>query len=196
MYSKVFRVRLPDFRLPKTRFWGSLMLVIGFQIAAVLAIALFLAHWQMSVRRRNAQSWESLLARLRPEWSARELSDQFLWKEGLSATPEDAWQRMEGPRGLWVMYQNARVMLEMADFAWKHCEGVDRLLIETLRSDAMQIRVCVLVALAQYAFTHAGEGVRVHAYRAAAMYTGMAARMTQLLQDHAAVMVPDFVAAM
>ena len=103
---------------------------------------------------------------------------------------------MEGPRGLWVMYQNARVMLEMADFASKHCEGVDRLLIETLRSDAMQIRVCVLVALAQYAFTHAGEGVRVHAYRAAAMYTGMAARMTQLLQDHAAVMVPDFVAAM
>jgi hypothetical protein len=36
----------------------------------------------------------------------------------------------------------------------------------------------------------------VNAYRAASMYTGMAARMTQLLQEHAAVMVPDFVAAM
>jgi len=56
--------------------------------------------------------------------------------------------------------------------------------------------VCVLTALAQYAFSHAGEGVRVHAYRAASMYTGMAARMTQLLQENAAVMVPDFVAAM
>jgi hypothetical protein len=172
------------------------MMVTGLQIAAVLAIALYLLHWQKTVRRRNSQSWESLLARLRPEWSARELSDQFLWKEGLSATPEDAWQRMDGPRGLWVMYQNARVMLEMADFAFRHCEGVDRLLIETLRSDAMQIRLCVLMALAQYAFTHAGEGVRVNAYRAAAMYTGMAARMTQLLQDYAAVQVPDFVAAM
>ena len=135
------------------------------------------------MQRRNSQTWETLLASLRPEWSARELSEQFLWKEGLSATPEDAWQRMDGPRGLWVMYQNARVMLEMADYAAKHCEGVDRLLIETLRSDAMQIRVCVLTALAQYAFTHAGEGVRVNAYRAAAMYTGMAARMTQLLQE-------------
>ncbi len=70
------------------------------QIAAVLAIALYLVRWRRSVRRRNAQSWETLLARLRPEWSARELSEQFLWKEGLSATPEDAWQRMEGPRGL------------------------------------------------------------------------------------------------
>lgn len=172
------------------------MIVVGLQVAAVLAVALYLAYWQRSSRRRNAQSWESLLARLRPEWSARELSEQFLWKEGLSATPEDAWKRMEGPRGLWVMYQNARVMLEMADFATKHCESVDRLLVETLRSDAMQIRVCVLMALAQYAFTHAGEGVLVNAYRAAAMYTGMAARMTQLLQENAAVMVPDFVAAM
>jgi hypothetical protein len=172
------------------------MVVTVLQIAAVVAIALYLVLWQKSARRRNAQSWESLLGRLRPEWSAHELSEQFLWKEGLSATPEDAWKRMDGPRGLWVMYQNARVMLEMADFAFKNCEGVDCLLVETLRSDATQIRVCVLTALAQYAFTHAGEGVRVSAYRAAAMYTGMAARMTQLLQDHAAVMVPDFVAAM
>ncbi|MGA2570595.1 MAG: hypothetical protein ABSF23_08760 [Terracidiphilus sp.] len=166
------------------------------QIAAVVAIALYLVHWRKSIRRRNSQSWETLLARLRPEWSARELSDHFLWQEGLSATPEDAWQRMEGPKGLWVIYQNARTMLEMADYAAKHYEGVDRLLIETLHSDAMQIRLCVLVALCQYAFTQASEGVRVNAYRAAAMYTGMAARMTQLLQDHAAVMVPDFVAAM
>jgi hypothetical protein len=69
------------------------------------------------------------------------LSDHFLWKEGLSATPEDAWQRMEGPKGLWVMYQNARVMLEMADYAARNSESVDRLLVETLRSDAMQIRL-------------------------------------------------------
>lgn len=166
------------------------------QIAAIVAIALYLFQWRMGVRRRNAETWESLLAKLRPDWSARELSDHFLWKEGLSTTPEDTWRRMEGPKGLWAIYQNARVMLEMADYAAKHCEGVDRLLIETLHSDAMQIRVCVLTALGQYAFTHASEGVRVNAFRAASMYTGMAARMTQLLQDHAAVLVPDFVAAM
>jgi hypothetical protein len=166
------------------------------QIAALVAITLYLIRWRMSVRRRNAETWDSLLARLRPDWSARELSDHFLWKEGLSVTPEDAWRRMEGPKGLWVIYQNARVMLEMADYAGKHCEGVDRLLIETLHSDAMQIRVCVLMALVQYAFTQASEGVRVNAFRAASIYTGMAARMTHLLQEHAAVCLPDFVAAM
>jgi hypothetical protein len=103
---------------------------------------------------------------------------------------------MEGPKGMWVMFQNARVMLEMADFAAKHDPEVDRVMLETLRSDAMQIRVCVLMGLAQYAFSQASEGVRVNAFRAATMYTGMAARLTELLQNHAGFVLPDFVAAM
>jgi hypothetical protein len=172
------------------------MILIPLQIAALACLGFYFVHWRRGIRRRNAQSWDSLLSRLRPDWSARELSDQFLWKEGLNATPDDAWQRMEGPKGLWVMYQNARVMIEMADYAARNSTNVDRLLLETLRSDAMQIRVCVLTALAQYGFSKASEGVRVNAFRAATMYTGMAARMTQMLQEIAPVMVPDFVAAM
>lgn len=166
------------------------------QLAVIAAIGYYLCVWRRNVRRRNAQTWDTLLARLRPEWSARELSDKFLWQEGLNTTPQETWRRMEGPKGLWVMYQNTGVMLEMADFAGKHCEGADPVLISTLHSDAMQIRICVLYALVQYALTAASEGVRVNAYRAASMYTGMAARMTSLLQDSAAGMVPDFVAAM
>jgi hypothetical protein len=172
------------------------MILIPFEIAVVACLGFFLCRWQRSVSRRNSQSWESLLSRLRPDWSARELSEQFLWKEGLNATPDDAWQRMEGPKGLWVMHQNARVMMEMADYAARNSNTVDRLLLETLRSDAMQIRVCVLMALTQYGFSKASEGVRVNAFRAATMYTGMAARMTHLLQESVPVMVPDFVAAM
>src|SRR5579862_4878928 len=110
------------------------------QVAAIAAVAVYLGRWRASVRRRSTQSWESLLLRLRPDWSARELSDQFLWKEGLNATPEDTWAKMQGPRGLWVMYQNARVMLEMADYAVRNSDSVDLLLLATLRSDAMQIR--------------------------------------------------------
>jgi hypothetical protein len=172
------------------------MILLLVQITAVIAVVYYLGRWRSAVNRRNAQTWDSLLARLRPDWSARELSEHFLWKEGVDATPEDAWGRMEGPKGLWVMYQNARVMLEMADYADRNCKGVDRLLLETLRSDAMQIRVCVLMALTQYAFSQASEGVRINAFRAASMYADMAARMTKLLQANAAAIVPDFVAAM
>ena len=172
------------------------MILSVLQVAVIAIIAFYLVRWRIAAGRRNAQTWNSLLARLRPDWSGRDLSEHFLWKEGLSATPEDAWQRMEGAKGLWAMHQNARVMLEMADFAARNSDGVDRLLVETLRSDAIQIRLLVLVALVQYAFSQASEGVRVNGFRAAQMYTGMAARMTQLLQDHAALVVPDFVAAM
>lgn len=166
------------------------------QLAVISAIGYYLYLWRRNVSRRNSQTWDSLLARLRPEWSARELNERFLWQEGINTTPDEAWRRMEGPKGLWVMFQNASVMLEMANYAGVHCEGIDPVLISTLHSDAMQIRVCVLTALIQYAFTAASEGVRVNAYRAASLYTGMAARMTTLLQNYNAVMVPDFVAAM
>ena len=166
------------------------------QFAAIVAVAIYLYRWRKEARSRNAQSWNSLLAQLRADWSPRELSKKFLWDEGIDATPEDAWQRMDGAHGLWVIYQNARVLLQMANFAERNCENPDRLLLETLRSDAIQIRVCVLVALTRYAFSHTSEGVRINAYRAASMYTGMAARMTQLLQENAAFVLPDFVAAM
>lgn len=166
------------------------------QIFGFAAVAAYFGYLRVGLRRRNNQSWDSLLARLRVDWSARELSENLLWKDGIDATPEDAWTRMEGPRGLWVMYQNSRVMLDMADFAMRNFPELDRVLVETMRSDAMQIRVCVLMGLIQYGFNQTSEGVRINAYRTASMYSSMAARLTQLLQEHAACVLPDFVAAM
>jgi hypothetical protein len=172
------------------------MILPVLQLVALFAVGMYFVRWGKASRRRNAQSWDALLARLCPEWSARNLSDHFLWQEGVDVSSEETWSRLEGPKGLWVIFQNARVMMEMADFADRNSTGVDRMALETLRSDAMQIRLCVMMALAQYAFTQASEGVRVNAFRAATLYTGMAARLTALLQDHAAAIIPDYVAAM
>ena len=176
------------------------MLLPLLQIAIVSALLVYFSKWRGNMRRRNAQSWDALLCQLRSDWSARELSEQFLWKEGLTATTDDIWQRLDGPRGLWAMFQNARVLLQMADYASRNTAPgttpIDPMVLETLRSDAMQIRLCVLMALAQYALSQATAGVKVNAFRAANLYSGMAARMTTLLQDHAAVVLPDFVAAM
>jgi hypothetical protein len=166
------------------------------QIAAIAVVAIYLLRWKAAMRRRNAQSWDSLFARLQPDWSTRGLSDRSLWNENRNATPEENWKLIHGAHGLWAMYQNACVMLEMADFAARNSDSVDRELLATLRSDAIHVRVYVLMALAKYAFSQVNEGICVNAFRAASMYTGMAARMTQLLEANAAGMVPDFVAAM
>lgn len=172
------------------------MLLPLLQIAAITLVAAYLGRLRTRARRRNEQSWDSLVARLRPDWSARELSDHFLWKEGLNTTSEETWERIQGAHGIWAMYQNAGVMLEMASYAARNCGSADPELLAMLRSDAMQIRFCALLSLLQYGFSHASEGVRVNAFRTASMYTGMAARMTQLLQENAAGILPDFVAAM
>jgi hypothetical protein len=130
------------------------------QVLLFSALAIYFAQWRQEVRRRNRRTWDSLLASLRSEWSAHELSDQFLWKEGMNSTPDDTWHRMEGPKGLWVMYQNARVMLEIADFAASSNPNVDRAIIEELRKDALQIRLCALLGLSQYGLSQANEGAR------------------------------------
>jgi hypothetical protein len=166
------------------------------QIAAVVPVAAYLGYVGTSLRRRNHQSWDSLISRLQPGWSGRQLSEHFLWKEGLSSTPDETWEHIQGTRGLWAMFHNAGVMLEMAHYAACHSDKVDPQLIHNLRTDATQIRVCALVTLAQCAVSQASEGVRYNAFRAASMYTGMTARMMQLLQDSASTAVPQFVAAM
>ena len=175
------------------------MITALIQISLILLITLFLLAWRRGQKRRNAESWEQILVRLRHDWSAHTLSEHFLWRNELVLNPEETWKQMQGPRGLVVMYHNARVMLELADYAVKNSDEknpIDPMLIAALRSDAMQIRLLVIAALVQYAFLRATAGVRTNTYRAAALYTDMAATMTTLLQQHAALILPDFVAAM
>jgi len=172
------------------------MTLFSLEIATLFAIALGASRWRRAVVRRNAESWNTLIARLRPDWSDHESSSHSLWKQAINASAEDAWHRIEGPNGLWAMFQNASVMMAIADYADRNNSGVDRLLLETMRSDALQIRVCVFTALVQYAFSQANGGVRSNAFRATSIYTSMAALTTELLQAHASGMVPEFVAAM
>jgi len=172
------------------------MIIAILQIAAVAVVAILLVRWRAGLSRRNSQSWESMIARLRPGWSALGLSDHFSQKEGLNTTPDETWERIKGPRGLCAMYQNAGVLLEMADYAAQNCNTIDPELLSALRDDATQIRMGALKALAINALSQANENVRMDAFHVASMYTGMVARMTQLLQGNAAALVPDFVAAM
>src|SRR5208337_5199855 len=135
------------------------MLMTVLQIAIVPAVAIYLGRMRVNMRRRNTQSWESIVARLRKDWSGRSLSDHYLWKEGLSISPEEAWERIKGASGLWAMYHNAGVMVEMADYAARNSATIDQEIVVNLRNDAVQIRARVLKVLAQYAMEKASDGV-------------------------------------
>jgi hypothetical protein len=166
------------------------VLYLGFPVLA----AMYLGWRRSGLVEQKSQSWESLIGRLR-DCNGRELSPQFLWREGLSAGPEETWNLLGGLRGLWSLYSNARVMMEMAEFAARH-GGVDAEMLDTLRCNATQIRLCVITVAAEYLLHQADEGVRMQTFRAASVYTGMAARMAELLRRHARTQLPQFVAAM
>jgi len=168
--------------------YSPLFLTCFFVAAAALA------WWRTGIERQSGQTWESLIGRLK-DCHGRELSPQFLWREGLSMGPDETWHRLGGPRGLWSLYRNACVMMEMAEFAARHT-GVEPEIVEALRCNAMQIRLYVVTALVQCVLQQANDGVQVQAFRAASVYTGMAARMADLLRTHALVELPQFVAAM
>lgn len=172
------------------------MLTSPITLVAFVAVAFYFGWWKASLERRKRASWDSLIGRLRKDCVGRELSAHFLWREGLSAGPDETWNRMGGLRGAWSMFKNAQVMMEMADFAARNCAAIDAQILDTLRSDAAQIRLCVIGVAFGCVLHAADESVRMQAFRAASIYTGMAARLTDLLQTHAEGALPQFVAAM
>ncbi len=137
----------------------------------------------------------TLIAEGRSSDSVAQKCIPFIHVEGPNISPDETWGRIHGVRGLWAMYQNAGIMLELADFAARHV-GADQAALELLRLDATQIRLAALRAIAGFAFSQANENVRLGAFRVASLYTGMTAHMTEFLQANADVALPSFVAAM
>lgn len=169
-----------------------------FQIISIIVIAAVLTAWQVSVRRRNRRSWEQILSRLRMDWSGHALSESFPWRPEMPLSPDETWLQIQGVRGLSVMFRNAGVMLEIADYAVRNSTAdfeADPLTIAALRSDALQIRIFALLGLMQYGFLRATAGVRTSAQRTAIHYTMLTARLITLLQDHAAIILPNFIEA-
>lgn len=172
------------------------MFLHSVQIVVVLAVFAYLAHCRIKLGRRNRQSWESIIARLRPAWGGHESSSHYLWQEGLTVDPDELWLNIHGVRGLWTIFKNAGIMLEMIEFADRNCDSIDPILLRRLRSDALQVRKSALMTLIQSAATVSKDTVRVNAFRAASMYTGMTARMLQLIEQSAAAAMPELIAAM
>lgn len=102
----------------------------------------------------------------------------FVLREG--ATPEDVWQRM-GTEGLWAMYQSARRLLEAANMLAEDDATVDPTLLQSVHNGAMQVRVCILTALAQHFLSKESQGVLINTFRAATIYSGLTTNMSRLL---------------
>jgi hypothetical protein len=110
------------------------------QLAIVAALAMYFAYMRIYLRRRNLQHWKSLLTQV------RSLSSKA------GANPSEDIKL--NPRGIWVLSQKARVVLEMADYAVRHLapgyNSLDPRLLVTLRRDAMRLRITAVSALVKF----------------------------------------------
>jgi hypothetical protein len=168
----------------------------------VLFTALVLAYagyWRKQHSRRRSQSWDQIVAKLKPnDWGYESVTERYLYSDQITATPEDVWGRIGGARGLWAMYCNAQVLVQLADYADEHGkgEGVPEELLESIRTDAFHIRICVLMALAQHVFSRSSIAAGVSAHRATLTYSTLLRRMTSVFQEHTAILFPRFLDAM
>ena len=146
--------------------------------------------------KHRAKSWDGIISQLRcNDWGIEEISERFLYKSEVQVTPKDVWQRIHGCKGLWAMYKNSPVLVQLADYAAEHGEGVNVEMLEGLRSDAFQIRLCVMLALAQYVLSASSVGASVNAHRAVATYSALMVNLTAFIQEYSTSLFPSYLDA-
>jgi hypothetical protein len=168
-----------------------------FQILFAVALLAFVGLWRRAQARQKQRSWDEIVSALRAnDWGIAEVSERYLYRGGIKATPADVWKRINGARGLWAMYCNAPLLVQLADYAAEHGTNPDEALLEGLRSDAFQIRLSVLLAMAKYAMSHSTAGASLNALRATTLYSEMLARLTMLFQENAGQLFPKYLEAL
>jgi hypothetical protein len=170
------------------------MILAALEFCLVISIAFYLGFWRAGVQRRQAQAWERLVEQLQANGFDPDLGDR-VFAEDHAVTPQERERRVQDAHGLWSMYENARVMLDMANYAAANSATIDRELLADLRRDAMQIRVCVMIELSRHASAELNESTCGNIARASAVYADMVSRMAELLQANSGALVAGFVPA-
>ena len=166
------------------------------QVIVTALLIGYAAFWRRQQAQRRAKTWEGITSQLRDnDWGIEEITERFLYKSEVQVTTKDVWQRIHGCKGLWAMYKNSAVLVQLADYAAAHGESVDHQMLEELRSDAVQIRLCVILALGQFLFSASSVAASVNAHRAVSNYSSMMVRLTSFVQEYSTGLFPSYLNA-
>ena len=166
------------------------------QVILTVLLVAYAMFWRWQQTKRRPKTWDAIASQLRcNDWGIEEISKRFPFKSDIQVTPTDVWQRISGAKGLWAMYKNCPVLIQLADYAAEHGTRVDLELLESLRSDAIRIRLCVLMALGQYVFSATSVGASVNAHLAVTTYSAMMVRLTTFIQEYSTPLFPSYLDA-
>ena len=169
----------------------------------VLLTALMLAYagyWRRRQSKRRAESWDQLVMKLRPnDWGFEDVTERYLYSDRVSAKPEDIWDKISGAKGLWAMYTNAPVLVQLADYAaeqWRRRGRSGGIVGEHPQRCLPNKNVRVDGARPNTSSSRSSIASQISAHRATVAYTAMIARMTTIFQEHSAILFPKFLEAM
>jgi len=108
-------------------------ILIPLQLAAFALTAFYMYRRWSELHARNRRSWQQIVSRLSPAW-----------KGAVPLQPGDIAPLAAA--GLWTVYRDAGVMMELADYADRH--GRDSSSVQELRFTALSLRFAALRALA------------------------------------------------
>lgn len=164
-------------------------------VLVVSLYALVAARWGMRRRRSSKMDWNSLVSSIRSNGHVEDIVPGFRWSEAHTFDHEDLWKRLDGAQGLWTIYHNAGVYVQLADFARSSGASIPENIIEEIHSDALQLRLCVLLALSQYVMSRSVAS-GIHCTKALTLYCGIASRLTSAFQNFRPELFPDLMQAM
>ncbi len=123
---------------------GPTILDSYLQIALFVSVAVYLGQWSAGLHRRNARSWDALVARLGLNLREGGSSADLAAEMDRHFTSEEIAQRALTAQGRRAMFREAGVMLEMADYAERNGGAEIAPLVARLRSHALAIRMGTL----------------------------------------------------
>jgi hypothetical protein len=92
------------------------------QVMLVIALIAFVGLWRRAQAKQKRRSWGDVISALcAGDWGMQEISERYLYREGINATPSDISNKVDGIRGLRAMYTNAPLLVQLADYAAEHC---------------------------------------------------------------------------
>ena len=123
------------------------------QVAVWSALTAYLWQCRAYMHRRNRADWAGLAAQPVPASTSGNASLRI---DGFATANEEIQSKSLSRRGAWMHFNNARVVLEMADYAERNNApgpvSMDPVVLASARRNAMQIRIDALVALVKCTF--------------------------------------------
>ena len=162
-----------------------------------LALLLFVSVLGLGAERRvsRSMSWRQIVDRINTRYHhLANLSYGCIFSEGLECSEQDLWNHLGGVFGMLAIFRNVGILMNALDFLESASSSSTPLLvrIDSLRTQAGNVRIVLLTAIARQSMRHILGDSTVLAGKASVGYISFIAKMSLAVRDYYPELLPDY----